>query len=451
MNRPRRQFLCSATAAGGLLLARPFHAFAERGSCEVDSGYGPLAPVEDQATGQELLALPKGFRYWSFGIAGSPMSDGRPTPPDHDGMAAFAHGRGIRIVRNHEVIGRGAAFGALDRAYDPEAPGGTTTILFDPLDPPRSRAFASLSGTSTNCAGGPTPWGSWLTCEEVVSETTAGGRAFRHGYVFEVPSGANETVPAVPLWGLGRFVHEAVAVDPATGIVYETEDSETAGFFRFVPRRPRELGFGRLQMLAVRGKPGYQTSAGQRAGQELDVEWVDVAQPDPGPGEPSCYTQGAARGGAVFRRLEGAWWAPRDRAVYFTATTGGEVTAGQLWAFRPRPEGGTLTLVYESPARDALMQPDNVTVSPSGGILLCEDPDRARPAHLRGLTRDGVLYTFADNISSGLLRRSILPAILDEFAGGCFSPDGRWLFVNLQASGITLAITGPWQRGPLGC
>jgi len=450
MSYARRRFLGSAAAAGGLILARPFQAFAEHASCRADAGYGPLTPTADLTTGRELLALPEGFRYWSLGAAGSPMSDGRPTPRDHDGMAAFAHGQEIRIVRNHEVTGRGAAFGPPDRAYDPEAPGGTTTILFDPKDPPHSLAFASLSGTSTNCAGGPTPWGSWLTCEEVFTDTTAGGRAFRHGYVFEVRSGANEAVPAVPLKGLGRFVHEAVAVDPGTGIVYETEDADTAGFFRFVPRRPRELGLGRLQMLTVRGKPGYRTSAGQAVGQGLAVDWVDVAQPDPRLGEPSCHEQGAAQGGALFRRLEGAWWAPRDRAVYFTATTGGAATAGQVWAFRPHPDGGTLTLVYESPARDALMQPDNVTVSPSGGILLCEDPDRERPAHLRGLTRDGIVYTFADNISPGTLPGSTLPAILDEFAGGCFSPNGQWLFVNLQVSGITLAITGPWERGPLG-
>jgi len=447
----RRRFLGSAATAGGLLLARPFQAFAAGRSCRATAGYGPLAPIPDQTTGRELLSLPAGFRYWSLGLAGSPMSDGRLTPRAHDGMAAYRRGREIRLVRNHEVTGRGAAFGPAERAYDPEAPGGTTTLVFDPNDPQHSRAFASLSGTSTNCAGGPTPWGSWLTCEEVFSETTTAGRIFRHGYVFEVPSRANEAVVAVPLRGLGRFVHEAVAVDPRTGIVYETEDEGAAGLFRFVPRRPADLTAGRLQMLAIAGKPRYDTRTAQSVGQPLEVEWVDIAQPDPGANEATCYQQGAAAGGAQFRRLEGTSWSPHDRAVYFTSTNGGDARTGQVWAYRPRARGGTLTLVYESPAPEALLKPDNITISPSGGVLLCEDTDRERPTHLRGLSADGVLYTFADNISPGVLPGTSIPATLDEFAGACFSPDGRWLFVNLQATGVTLAITGPWERGPLGC
>jgi secreted PhoX family phosphatase len=450
MPSPRRSFLGSAVAAGGLLLARPFAAFAAQGSYRKDAGYGPLTPARDETTGRELLALPRGFRYWSLGAAGSPLVDGSPTPPAHDGMAAFGHGKQIRIVRNHEVTGRGRAFGPLERAYDPEAPGGTTTLVFEPSDPVRSRAFPSLSGTSTNCAGGPTPWGSWLSCEEVLSETRSQGLTFRHGYVFEVPSGAEEAAIALPLKGLGRFVHEAVAVDPGTGIVYETEDEDRAAFYRFVPSRTGELTAGCLQALAVKGIPRCDTSRGRVVGRAVEVEWVEIAAPDPGPGEATCYGQAARGGGASFRRLEGAWWSPQDRAVYFTATEGGEAQSGQIWAHRPGSAGGTLTLVYESPAPDALMKPDNVTVSPTGGILLCEDTDRERPGHLRGLTPEGVLYTFADNISPGSLPGSTIPALLDEFAGACFSPDGRWLFVNLQASGLTFAITGPWEKGPLG-
>ena len=163
--------------------------------------------------------------------------------------------------------GTGPAFGPAEMAYDPDAPGGTTTLVFDPAHPERPESFASLSGTSTNCAGGLTPWGSWLTCEETFHETRSSGRVLRHGYVFEVPSGATSAVQATPLRALGRFVHEAVAVDPETGIVYETEDADAAGFFRFVPEGG--LAAGRLQMLAVSGRPNADTRRKQTVGRGM--------------------------------------------------------------------------------------------------------------------------------------------------------------------------------------
>ena len=341
----------------------------------------------------------EGFRYWSLGVAGSLMSDGRPTPRDHDGMAAFAHGQEIRIVRNHELTGPGPAFGPPDRAYDPEAPGGTTTILFDPKDPQQSRAFASLSGTSTNCAGGPTPWGSWLTCEEVFTETTADGRALRHGYVFEVPSGADDAVKAMPLrasddsstrrW---RWIRDR----------HRVRDRRRRSR-RLLPLRAPTAPGARRRPAADAGHPGaapgYRTSAGQRVGPG-PMAWVDVAQPDPG--RPAVLPRAGRRPGGgplspARRRVVGP---PRSRGLLHR-DDGGEATAGQVWAFRPGPDGGTLTLVYESPARDALMQPDNVTVSPSGGSCSAKTPTASARPHLRGLTKEGVVYTFADNISSG--------------------------------------------------
>lgn len=442
----RREFLrTTAAASGGLALAAPLETLARTGRLDPEAGYGPLEPRPDEITGATLLALPRGFRYWPIGATGSLMSDGRPTPPAHDGTAAFAHGSRLRLVRNHEQRGVGPAFGPVELAYDPEAPGGTTTLVFDPAHPERPESFASLSGTSTNCAGGLTPWGSWLTCEETFHETRSAGRVLRHGYVFEVPSGAMSTVRATPLRALGRFVHEAVVVDPKTGILYLTEDAEAAGFFRFVPERG--LAAGRLQMLALRERANADTRLEQTVGRERKVSWVDVDEPDPAEGRPSCHRQGFRKGAAVFRRLEGAWWSPIDRAVYFTATDGGDAKAGQVWAYRPTPAEGTLTLVYESPSPQALFKPDNITVSPTGALLLCEDPDGSRPCRLQGLSGDGKIYPFAAFARPG---QGALLGARDEFTGACFSPDGTWLFVNLQRLGVTFAITGPFAEGPLG-
>ena len=181
-------------------------------------------------------------------------------------MAAFAAPGGrIRLIRNHEIDGDLGAFGAAP-AYDANAGGGTTTVEFDPASGTFVKAWASLCGTTRNCAGGPTPWGSWLTCEETLVEPRPENRfGKKHGYVFEVPSEGAST--AVPLNGLGRFVHEAIAIDPATGIVYLTEDHGAAGFYRFVPKTPGALAQGgRLEMLAVDARPRYDTRIGQRSG-----------------------------------------------------------------------------------------------------------------------------------------------------------------------------------------
>jgi secreted PhoX family phosphatase len=319
------------------------------------------------------------------------------------------------------------------------ATGGTTTLVFDSRAGRLLSSFPSLAGTFHNCAGGPTPWGTWLTCEEGTSGPRVGFKRL-HGYVFEVPAQADGPVDPVPLRAMGRFVHEAVAVDPASGVVYLTEDRPTAGFYRFLPATPGSLRLGgRLQMLAVDGHPAYDTRTSQPGGVALPATWVDIEDPDPpdaGWNPLSVFHQGLGLGGAIFGRLEGCCF---DRGrVLLTATAGGDAGCGQVWEYHSQPDGrGRLRLVFESPAPHFLRQPDNVTVSPRGGVLLCEDHDGSD--RLVGLDPEGRVFEFARNrLSHG------------EFAGLTYGPSaGHWLFVNIQSPGMTLAITGPWQRGCL--
>jgi secreted PhoX family phosphatase len=446
----RRRFL---GIAAGLAVAGPLEAFARAGAgAFLDGGktrgYGRLAPTRDEETGLALLALPPGFRYHSFSWTGDPMFGGEPTPSHHDGMAAFAAGHGrIRLVRNHEVRRDTGAFAA-QNAYDAAAGGGTTTLELDATTARPISVRPSLSGTIWNCAGGPTPWGSWLTCEETVLGPGEGNLRKTHGWVFEVPSAGVAT--PVPLEAMGRFVHEAVAVDPSNSIVYETEDRGDAGLYRYVPSVPRALGAGgRLEMLAVDGRPGLDLRRGVRRGEEIPVSWVVIddarrAHRDPGEADTQgVFSQGAAKGGARFARLEGAWFG--EGRLVFTSTSGGEAQRGQVWQLDP--ERSRLTLLYESPGEAELDGPDNICVSPRGGLVICEDG--AREQFLRALTRNGRPFAFArNNLVLRGERNGIAGDFTDqEFAGACFSPDGEWLFVNIQTPGITFAITGPWRDG----
>lgn len=461
-DRSRRGFLrSSGTLAGAAVLAPSLQglvactrtattgttARSVQRAARGDGGYGLL-----RIAGPEL-SLPPGFSYTVISRPGQMMADGNPTPTAFDGMAAFSLANGnIRLIRNHEnrdPVALARVKGDPAAAYDVKAGGGTTSLelrLHADGTPELVRDFVSLNGTIVNCAGGPTPWGSWLTCEE----STAGrseGWGQDHGYIFEVPASAESVVKAVPLKAMGRFVHEAVTVDPNTGIVYETEDRQLSGFYRFIPNRRGVLADGGvLEMLALDGRPNYDTADGQRMGDSFSCHWVRIDTPDPssvGGDTAAVFAQGFTKGGARFARLEGSWWG--DRGVYFHATSGGDAKLGQVWHFRPKGGSrGTLTLVFESPSREVLEAPDNITVSPRGGIVICEDGGGEQ--FLRGLTRDGRIFDFAQN----LLNRT-------EFAGACFSPDGRILFVNIMGSttdagplkAATLAIRGPWEEGAL--
>ena len=460
------------------------------------SPYGALRPARDLATGLPLLQLPPGFRYRSYTWTGDALDDGTPCPGNHDGMAVLAsrsgaHDGELVLVRNHErgeVPDPIAAPAQYDRAQtEGKRPGGgTTTLRF------RGREFVgarqSLGGTLWNCAGGPTPWGTWLTCEETLADLTArGGR--RHGYVFEVRADPRATT-GTPLVAMGRFAHEAVAIDPRTHYAYLTEDYRNASaLYRFIPADRSgtpgayEKG-GRLQAARVIGQPNADLRA-PTAGATLSLEWIDIADPDASPvrvnqpeGGPQV-PEAAGRGGEVsgpfwqawnrgalrMARGEGIW--QRDGVLYVVDTSAGADAAGRrgygrgaVWQLDPRND--TLRALFVPASTQEALNPDNVTVSPRGGILLCEDADGAPQqaalgTRLIGLTARGVPYAFARNnvmLDEAQLRsagKQVAPRDYraGEFAGACFDSRGRVLFVNVQWPGITFAIWGPWARGPL--
>jgi secreted PhoX family phosphatase len=252
---------------------------------------------------------------------------------------------------------------------------------------------------------------------------------------------ADGTSDAEPLPDLGRFSHEAVAVDPGTGIVYLTEDRGDSRFYRFIPRRRGHLGAGgRLEAMVL---DGTTTTRLAGAGDSWAVSWKRIDEPDP---DADTVRQQAV-GSAEIVRGEGCWYG--NGMIYVVATSGGAAGEGQVFAFDPKAQ--TFTCIFASPGAEVLDNPDNIAVSPRGGIVLCEDGDNAVQA-LHGLTPDGQIFRFAENhvVLDGErngLRGSFTSS---EWAGATFEPNkGEWLFVNIQSPGITFAITGPWKTGAL--
>lgn len=446
------QSIVAATAASANVAA----------CAETTSGIGPLKPDP-----QRLLDLPDGFELTVVSRAGAKMSDGFTVPSAHDGMAAFAGEDGrIILVCNHEMNSGypeysafGTAFDAVaddtkERVYDwgnGETPGagGTTTTIYNPATRSTERQHLSLAGTELNCAGGPTPWQSWLSCEECFESpgtTYWTGRKIvreeKHGYVFEVAADSEGLVEPVPLREMGRFEHEAAAVHAATGIVYLTEDRYHSLFYRFLPNVPGKLREGgRLQALAIIDKPSLQTHNWGRTidvlpDTSLNTYWVDLDNVDPL--EDDLRMRGAAAGAAMFARGEGLCAA--DGTLVFSCTIGGPARLGQIFGYTPSPHEGTvqekespgqLRLITEASEKSLLRNCDNLTRAPWGDLIVCEDT--AEHCGLVGVRPDGSMYALADNTYS-----------VSELAGVCFAPDGETLFVNIQYPGTTVAITGPW-------
>lgn len=413
-------------------------------------GYGPLVP--DPAG---MLDLPEGFRYTVLSREGEPLRSGQgPVPARCDGMAAFtAPGGGIGLVRNHEnrpdtPVGVPALPGL---TYDPAAFGGCTALRLDAGGAVTSEEVA-IAGTAINCAGGPTPWNTWLTCEE--SEDRAGDLGYErdHGFVFEIdPFDMGRNRDPQPITAMGRFQHEAVAVDPGTGIVYETEDAFDAPFglyYRFRPTQPRGgpgslLAGGTLEAMRVPDVPDL--SVVQDPGTVLrGVRWVAV--PDPLATETPIRLQDFGPAGITHgQKLEGHYWG--DGSVYFVSSfaRAEEGSAadhnGQVWRYDPAVDSLTLEIVFGPEADVALPgeSPDNIALSPHGGLMVCEDGDGEQ--HVYGVDREGTVYPLARNRQN---TGSDDEPAFGEFAGATFTPDGSTLFLNCYEPGTTFAITGPW-------
>lgn len=456
MPTSRRDFMKLMGAGAMLAPLASLYSRSALGAPVFGPGFGTLAPalplnthdlisyaldgsVAFDLRGTPLMTLPEGFRYWVISWTGQTMSDGTRVPGDHDGMAAFKGPQGSTIlVRNHELRNRETKFG--DNAgvavpdhlkYDTWCNGGTTTLVLDEKGHLASH-FASLGGTNNNCAGGLTPWGSWLTCEENVDLPGASNNyTQRHGYVFEVPADAAGPVLAEPIVAMGRFNHEATATDPRTGVVYQTEDRGDSCFYRYIPHVPGQLlAGGKLQALKLTDFPHADTKTGflGTLQQPLACEWVDIDNVDPD--TDSVRYEGQSKGAAKFSRGEGIWYG--NGLVYFVCSNGGEIGKGQVWAYDPVTE--TATLVVESTDADMLEAPDNMAVGPDGRLYLYEDGPGGN--NIVGVNAQGELFKVAENVFNG-----------SEFAGGCFSHNGRFMFVNIQSPGLTLVIEGPWRKG----
>lgn len=449
MKLTRRTFVAGASSLAFAGLLKGFAGNAVARTNNVVHGYGDLMPIKDN-----VLDLPKGFSYQVISELGDMMNDGYTVPNRADGMGCFALDENkVALVRNHE-IGlswngteessklRPLAGQAYDLTDDGEPLlGGTTTIVYDIEKQERVKEYLSLIGTSVNCAGGVTPWGTWLTCEETTRKSGDGCKQ-DHGWVFEVPANQEGITKPVPLKAMGRFNHEAAAIDPRTGIVYMTEDRGNSLFYRFIPNEYGKLEKGgKLQALGIVGhEDGFDSrnwdTVSMKQGDWHNARWIDLEETHSP--EDDLRLRGYKDGAVIFARGEGIIWG--DDELYFCCTNGGPKNIGQVMRYVPSQTEGTqshegkIQLFFESVDKKSFGLGDNLTVAPNGHLIVCEDHYDTTDNHMRGITPDGQVYTFAKlNVDS-------------ETAGVCFSPNGETMFVNIQQPTMTLAITGPWEQ-----
>lgn len=485
----RRQLLHRGTAAGvgalAVSLGAGSPAFAGEGR---DRGRHsersrPFPPLQSQSG--DLLALPEGFSYEVVAVSGeTTMTDGSRTPERPDGTLVVASGRGYRLVQNHEASPGSSQPVPLTEGtvYDEGCLGGGCTVIDVDRTGHRLGEWVGLSGTYSNCAGGPTPWGSWLTCEETEAKAGTGTLTKDHGYVFEVfadqPSGQSPQ----PIKAWGRFAHEAVVVEPSRSRAYLTEDAGGPNglFYRWTAPRGTRLGSGiagrladeagTLEALAVLADDGsilpdlaYVTAA--QIGRPFRTTWKGV--PDRDARTTSVRKQ--FQDGTITRskKLEGAWG--DQHGTYFVASFAlgaNDLPAnatrhdGQLWYYHYAEETLTLQAYFPynallhdesagwedrfGPSTDlAFDGPDGCHVSPYGSLVLTEDGNTFN--HVLSWSRELGVQAVARNLivqeqnSSG-------GNVYSEMTGPCFSPDGSVLFANVQEPGHTFAIRGPWSR-----
>lgn len=435
----RRQFLTTTSSAFAALVASSCMTRGANMSSrsKAFSGYGPL--VTDP---QGLLDLPEGFTYQLLSSLGDEMDDGGTVPDKADGMGCLDIGNGeIVLVRNHELVPSDDSGGAIAKGFGTHngklVPGGTTNVILDASTLEVKRQFRTLGGTIRNCSGGITPWNSWLTCEEAPTgpgQRYGEGLAINHGWVFEIPGDATGLVDAVPLRAMGRFNHEAACVDPVTGYVYMTEDRNDGVLYRFIPKTPQKLADGgQLQVMIIEGITDTRNweNTDMTVGQSFKASWVDIDNAEAP--KDDLRLRAKDKGAALIARGEGIHMGEDD--LYFCSTSGGAKKLGQIFRLIPGrgQQADIVELFFESESKDQFNYGDNLCVAPNGHLIICEDQyTEVVDNHLRGITPNGIPYDF------GRLH------LQTELAGGCFSPDGKWFFVNAYAPTQTLAITGPW-------
>ena len=415
-----------------------------------------------------ILDLPYGFNYKVISKFGNLMNDGLQVPDHADGMGCFKVGKNkVALIRNHE-LGRFEEFGfeveykksafakindinkfyprnfIYDNCRDNVVCfGGTTTIIYNTKTLKVENEYLSLAGTLINCSGGETPWGTWISCEETMVKKNK-FLLKDHGYNFEVsPNLKRITTTPNPIKQMGRFRHEAVAFDKKSGAVYQTEDRKDGMIYRYLPNNTTKLlKGGVLQALAFEDQFALDTRNWNEdkvlQNQTYNVKWINIKNVK-SPDDDLRY-QGFNNGCARFARPEGMW--ENNGEIFFTCTTGGNKGLGQIWKYIPSPYEGTnneskepskLELFFESDDSKSLDMCDNITVSPWGDIIICEDGRGVD--YLVGIRPNGESYKIAKNVLNN-----------SELAGACFSPDGKTLFINIYKPTITLAITGPWDR-----
>lgn len=382
----RRTLLRSAVVGTG---AVAFGFTMTRSSFAYPAKTGPSPYGELQAADANGIMLPEGFTSRVLARSGETVSGtsytwhGAP-----DGGACFADGgdgSGWIYVSNAELDGGKGGAGAL--RFDAD---GTVTD-----------AYPILSGTTRNCAGGATPWGTWLSCEET-------GR----GFVYETdPTGADE---AVRRDAMGRFQHEAAACDPDLKVVYLTEDEGDGAFYRFVPDTWGTLSTGVLQVLTEN---------------DGALSWADV--PDPAASD-GTQTRDQVADTRRFDGGEGCYY--RSGTCFFT--TKGD---NRVWAYET--ETNTLVLAYDDDLTDEppLTGVDNITGAASGDLYVAED---GGDMEICVITPDDIVAPFLRVDGQGG----------SEICGPAFSPAGDRLYFSSQrgvsggsGGGITYEVTGPFR------
>ena len=490
----RRSLMTTGAASGAGLIATglvtgPLAGQASAAAAKTGRGSSSSALFPPLQSSQgDLLALPRGFSYEVVAVSGkTELHDGTGkavgvTPKRPDGTLAVPTSRGIRLIQNHEASpGSPQPVPFVDgTVYDRGALGGGCTVIDTNRRGVRRSEWVGLSGTISNCAGGPTPWGTWLTCEETEATAGTGTLEQDHGYVFEVFADQPAAQVPRPIKAWGRFPHEAVVIEPSRRAAYLTEDaSKPTGLlyrwtaptgYRLKPRIAEHLKADTGQALAVIAPDGgilldlaCITSA--QIGRPLQTKWVKV--PDRHARTTSTRKQFADGAVTHSKKLEGAWG--DKRGMYFVSSfafAAGDLPTdatphdGQLWYYEYASE--TLTLVAYFPynallhsettdpetglgrSRDlAFDGPDGCHVSPYGSLVLSEDGNTAN--HLLSWSRE----TGAQAIARNLIvqeKNSSGSDVYSEMTGPCFSPDGLVLFGNVQEPGHVFAITGPWRK-----